>query len=112
MIKTRITVQNQVGLHARPADYFIRVANCFQSSIWIIRKERTVNAKSLLPILALAIVGGADIELKADGPDEQEAIKILTALIQCGFKKNEAEKILESATQYRRTWQDEKQAHT
>ena len=78
-------VQNQVGLHARPATFFIQKANEFKSSIWIEKEERRVNAKSLLGILSLGIVGGTQIRIIADGADEQEAVTALTELVDSGF---------------------------
>ena len=56
-----VTVQNQVGLHARPATFFIQKANEFKSSIWVEKEERRVNAKSLLGVLSLGIVGGTSM---------------------------------------------------
>ena len=53
-----VLVQNQVGLHARPATFFIQKANEFKSSIWVEKEERRVNAKSLLGVLSLGIMGG------------------------------------------------------
>ena len=82
-----VTVQNQVGLHARPATFFIQKANEFKSSIWIEKDERRVNAKSLLGVLSLGIVKGSTITLVADGADEQEAIDTLTALINSDFSE-------------------------
>ena len=80
-----VMVQNQVGLHARPATFFIQKANEFKSSIWIEKEERRVNAKSLLGILSLGIVGGTTIRIIADGADEQEAVTALTELVDSGF---------------------------
>ena len=80
-----VMVQNQVGLHARPATFFIQKANEFKSSIWIEKEERRVNAKSLLGILSLGIVGGTHIRIIADGADEQEAVTALTELVDSGF---------------------------
>ena len=80
-----VTVQNQVGLHARPATFFIQKANEFKSSIWIEKEERRVNAKSLLGVLSLGIVGGTDIKIIADGVDEQNAVDALVRLIDSGF---------------------------
>ena len=80
-----VMVQNQVGLHARPATFFIQKANEFKSSIWIEKEERRVNAKSLLGILSLGIVGGTQIRITADGADEQEAVTALTELVDSGF---------------------------
>ena len=80
-----VMVQNQVGLHARPATFFIQKANEFKSSIGIEKEERRVNAKSLLGILSLGIVGGTQIRIIADGADEQEAVTALTELVDSGF---------------------------
>ena len=85
MVSKEIVVQNQVGLHARPATFFIQKANEFTSSIWISREERKVNAKSLLGVLSLGITKGMTISLIADGPDENEALEGLTALINSNF---------------------------
>ena len=82
-----VVVQNQVGLHARPATFFIQKANEFKSSIWIEKDERRVNAKSLLGVLSLGIVKGTTVTLVADGADEQEAIDTLTALINSDFSE-------------------------
>lgn len=80
-----IEVKNQVGLHARPATFFIQKANEFKSSIWVEKEERRVNAKSLLGILSLGIVGGAKIRIIADGSDEQLAVDGLVKLVESGF---------------------------
>ena len=77
--------RNQVGLHARPATFFIQKANEFKSSIWVEKDERRVNAKSLLGVLSLGIVGGTSIDIIADGSDEQEAVDSLVALVESGF---------------------------
>ena len=76
-----VKVQNQVGLHARPATFFIQKANEFKSSIWVEKEERRVNAKSLLGVLSMAIAGGTTVTLIADGPDEAEAIGALELLV-------------------------------
>ena len=78
-------VNNQVGLHARPATFFIQKANEFKSSIWVEKDERRVNAKSLLGVLSLGIVGNTPIKIIADGPDEQQAVDSLVKLVESGF---------------------------
>ena len=78
-------VNNQVGLHARPATFFIQKANEFKSSIWVEKDERRVNAKSLLGVLSLGIVKGTTINLIADGADETEAVDALADLIATNF---------------------------
>lgn len=84
-VKKDVLVQNQVGLHARPATFFIQKANEFKSSIWVEKDECRVNAKSLLGVLSLGIVGGTSIDIIADGSDEQEAVDSLVALVESGF---------------------------
>ncbi|MDR0947673.1 MAG: HPr family phosphocarrier protein [Ruminococcus sp.] len=83
-------VKNQVGLHARPATYFIQKANEFKSSIWVEKDERRANAKSLLGVLSLGIVGDTAIKVIADGPDETAAVDGLYALVENGFDENTA----------------------
>ena len=80
-----VKVQNQVGLHARPATFLIQKANEFKSSIWVEKDERRVNAKSLLGVLSLGIMGGTDIKIMAGGSDEEEAVDALVALVESGF---------------------------
>ena len=85
MYTQEITVNNEVGLHARPATFFIQKANEFKSSIWVEKEERRVNAKSLLGVLSLGIVKGTAINLIADGPDEKDAVEALVELISSDF---------------------------
>lgn len=80
-----VKVENQVGLHARPATFFIQKANEFKSSIWVEKEERRVNAKSLLGVLSLGIVSGTDIRVIADGSDEKAAVEALVKLVESGF---------------------------
>ena len=80
-----VVVQNQVGLHARPATFFIQKANEFKSSIWVEKEERRVNAKSLLGVLSLGIIGGTSIRIIADGSDEEAAVTGLVTLVESGF---------------------------
>ena len=82
-----VEVKNQVGLHARPATFFIQKANEYKSSIWVEKEERRVNAKSLLGIPSLGIVGGAKIRIIADGSDEQLAVDGLVKLVESGFSE-------------------------
>ncbi len=82
-----VTVQNQVGLHARPATFFIQKANEFKSSIWVEKEERRVNAKSLLGVLSLGIVSGTAIRVIADGSDEKAAVEALVTLVDTGFEE-------------------------
>ena len=87
MFMKETVVNNQVGLHARPATFFIQKANEFKSSVWVEKEERRVNAKSLLGVLSLGIVKGTSINLIADGPDEEAAVTALLELINSDFSE-------------------------
>ena len=87
MISRDVVIKNNVGLHARPATFFIQKANSYRSSVWVEREDRRVNAKSLLGVLSLGIVKGTTITLIADGADETEALDGLAALIDTGFNE-------------------------
>ena len=82
-----VMVQNQVGLHARPATFFIQKANEFKSSVWVEKEERRVNAKSLLGVLSLGIMGGTQIHIIAGGADEEQAVDELVRLVESGFSE-------------------------
>ena len=81
MLSRDITIVNDVGLHARPATFFIQKANSYKASIWIEKEDRRVNAKSLLGVLSMGIVKGTVVTVIADGEDENEAIDGIEKLI-------------------------------
>ena len=81
-----VVISNQVGLHARPATFFIQKANEFKSTVWVEKEERRVNAKSLLGVLSLGIVGGTKIRIMFDGSDEEAALAALVELVESGFE--------------------------
>ena len=91
MISHNITVSNSVGLHARPATFFVQKANSFKSSIWVEKEDCRVNAKSLLGVLSVGISKGTAITLIADGADEGEAVAALVALIDGEFGEKAAQ---------------------
>lgn len=69
------------GLHNKQATYFIQKANEFRSSIWIEADDRKINAKSLLGVLSMGITSGTEISIVAEGPDEEAAVKELSAML-------------------------------
>ena len=87
MISRNVTIRNSVGLHARPATFFIQKANEYKCSIWVEKDERRVNAKSLLGVLSLGIVKGTSITVIADGADEEEAVSALSELVASDFEE-------------------------
>lgn len=82
MYQTTTVVNCASGLHNKQATYFIQKANDFRSSIWIEVEDRKINAKSLLGVLSMAIVTGTEVTITAEGPDEEEAVKTLTDMLQ------------------------------
>ncbi len=81
-----VVVNNQVGLHARPATFFTQKANEFKSTILVEREDRSVNAKSLLGLLSLGVLQGMEITIIGDGVDEVEAVNTLCQLVENDFK--------------------------
>ena len=86
MVTKEVKISNAIGLHARPATFFIQKANMYNSSIWVEKDDRKVNAKSLLGVLSLGIAKGMTIVLVADGQDEELAVEGLADLINTGFE--------------------------
>jgi phosphocarrier protein len=87
MYKRVTTVINKTGLHARPGSDFVHAAKKFESKVTIRRMDEEdgpVNAKSIALVLSLGISCGVQIELAADGPDEQKAVDELVALVESG----------------------------
>ena len=87
MITRSVTIQNSVGLHARPATFFIQKANSYRCSIWVEKEDCRVNAKSLLGVLSLGVSKGTTITLIADGADEADAIDGLISFVNEGFNE-------------------------
>ncbi|MBQ4110674.1 MAG: HPr family phosphocarrier protein [Clostridia bacterium] len=85
MFSKEVVVQNPVGLHARPATFFIQKANEFKSTMWVEKDERRVSAKSLLGVLSLGITRGTTITIIADGADEEASVDALVELINSNF---------------------------
>ena len=102
-----VVVQNQVGLCARPATYFIQKANEFQSLIWVEKEERKVNAKSLLGILSLGIMGGTAIKIIADGVDEEAAVDQLVQMVKSGFTEGNDEMAIPASSSEKISGTDE-----
>lgn len=86
MIEKKITLTNEIGLHARPAARFAKLANKFSSDINILYKEKNCNAKSIMLIMALGIRSGENFILQANGKDEKEAISALEELSYNGLE--------------------------
>ncbi|MCX6577277.1 MAG: HPr family phosphocarrier protein [Candidatus Aminicenantes bacterium] len=89
MLETAIVINNKLGLHARAAVKFVNMANRFSADVKIEKDGSEIDGKSILGILTLAAIQGAEIVLKIDGADEEAALKSLVALINNKFDEKE-----------------------
>ena len=85
MIKTSITISNKLGLHARASAKLTKLAGSFQCEVFMSRKSRRVNAKSIMGVMMLAAGMGSEVELETEGLDEQAAQDAITALVNDKF---------------------------
>ncbi len=85
MITKTLTVQNKLGIHARPAAQFVRVASRFQADVTVVKDDESVDGKSIMGLMMLAVGWGAEIMVTADGPDEAETIAALEELVNGKF---------------------------
>lgn len=89
MYSSKTIVTNKSGLHARPASQFVQEANKYKSEIMIsnldIQEDKFVNAKSIIGVLSLGMIAGTNVEIRANGEDEETAVNHLIALIDSGF---------------------------
>ena len=83
----QVIITNPQGLHARPADLFVRLANTFQATIEIVKDRQRVDGKSIMNLLMLAAERGSTLELVANGPDAEEALEALVRLIERDFQE-------------------------
>jgi phosphocarrier protein HPr len=85
MISKDFTINNKLGLHARPSAQLTQVAGRYESEVFIARNGRRVNAKSIMGVMMLAAGPGSTVTVDAEGPDEQQAIDAIGVLIESGF---------------------------
>jgi phosphocarrier protein len=85
MIERQVTIKNKVGLHARPAGAFVKIAGKYKASVAVVKDGTRVNGKSIMGLMMLAAEKGSRLTLIADGPDEAEAIEALAALVDAKF---------------------------
>ena len=85
MREARLTILNEDGFHARPCAAFVHMASSFRSEIWLRRDDVEVNGKSLLGVMMLAAESGAELVVRAEGPDEEAAIAALSQLAEDKF---------------------------
>lgn len=89
MVQKEIEIINKLGLHARASAKLTQLAAKYKSEVWMTRSGRRVNAKSIMGVMMLAAGKGTAITLETDGPDEQECLNELVALIENKFGEGE-----------------------
>ena len=89
MIKTRTTISNKLGLHARASAKLTKLAGSFPCDVFMSKGERRINAKSIMGVMMLAAGLGSEVELETNGDREQEAMDALLALISDKFGEGE-----------------------
>ena len=82
-----LVVQNKLGLHARPASMFVKLASKFQSEIFVTKDGEEVNGKSIMGLMMLAAPAGSELEVSAEGLDRNNAVDALGELIEGGFEE-------------------------
>jgi len=91
MKQIQAMIVNRLGLHARPSAALTQTATRFKSEVWLSKGARRVNGKSIMGVMMLAAARGATLTIEANGPDEDEALATLAALIASGFGETPAE---------------------
>ena len=84
-MRRTVEICNERGLHARASAKFVKAASGFDSDVRVTRDGTTVDARSIMGLLMLGAGPGSSIEIEADGPDAEEALNVLTALVECRF---------------------------
>ncbi|RKZ00088.1 MAG: phosphocarrier protein HPr [Candidatus Hydrothermota bacterium] len=85
MVKKTVKIVNSLGIHARPATLFVQTAEKFQSDITVEKNGMEVDGKSIFGLLMLVAGQGSSITIKAEGPDEEQAVEELAKLVESGF---------------------------
>jgi len=86
-LEKELTVVNRLGLHARPAAMFVRIASRHRAEIWVSKEGEEVNGKSIMGLMMLAAGQGSKLRIRCDGPDADKAMEELEELIKAGFNE-------------------------
>jgi phosphocarrier protein HPr len=89
MIRRRVNIVNQLGLHARAAARFVKIASSYRSDVWLVDGDHKVNGKSIMGLMMLAAAKGTSLELRVSGDDERDATDALVELVDSGFGEEE-----------------------
>ena len=87
-VEKDIAIVNRLGLHARPAAMFVRIASRFRADVWVSKEGEEVNGKSIMGLMMLAAGQGSKLHVRCEGPDADKAIEEIEALIKAGFNED------------------------
>jgi phosphocarrier protein HPr len=88
VIEEKIRITNKLGLHARPAAMLVRTAGQFESDVTIAKDDMEVNAKSIMGVMMLAAEKGSTLTIRAEGRDQEKAVKAIVALVESRFDED------------------------
>ncbi len=89
MLQQEVEIINKLGLHARASAKLTQIAGRFKSDVWVSRNGKRVNAKSIMGVMMLAAAKGSKVLIETEGPDEEQALQALQALIAGHFGEGE-----------------------
>jgi phosphocarrier protein HPr len=87
-IEKDIPIINRLGLHARPAAMFVRIASRYRSEVWVAKEGEEVNGKSIMGLMMLAAGQGSNLRIRCEGPDAEKAMEELEELISARFNED------------------------
>lgn len=87
-IEKEIAVVNRLGLHARPAAMFVRIASRYRSEIWVAKENEEVNGKSIMGLMMLAAGQGSKLRIRCEGPDAGKAMEEIEELVNARFNED------------------------
>lgn len=87
-IEKDIPIINRLGLHARPAAMFVRIASRYRSEVWVAKEGEEVNGKSIMGLMMLAAGQGSNLRIRCEGPDAEKAMEELEELIGARFNED------------------------
>ena len=87
-IKQKFIIRNKLGLHARPAAMFVKLANTFQSEVWVEFEDDEVNGKSIMGVMMLVAENGSEVKIVAEGMDAEVAVRAIGDLLESNFEES------------------------
>ena len=83
-----VTIVNRLGMHARPAALFVKIASRYRADVWVRKENEEVNGKSIMGLMMLAAGQGSKLQIRCEGPDAQRALEEIEELIQARFNED------------------------